>query len=422
MKRRLRKHTDRNSRIEKIRERKAFVERLSVICEKLVGPGYFQLLPTRVLQDIYCRRYPPLKFVLASSRGLSQTEVTQFRHNLSTLLSQHQVETLIGEYLPYSWYLRDALLLIHYVQLGLNGGFSGAGNFLRAFQPYFMDSPWYSTWRDKTYSLITAALLHSHDFNKGLLDADIDQMPINNPLGHNTMRLFRIKPEIRTVRIDGVRRPLMRLGWYDTKHGVNWSELMPDQIGIRSKTTEALPVYVQQHALNRFCERTLLPGGFAISFLTNVFARGIPIYNPQKNATLVAFFVGEHKIGYFVIKLHQDILVVHTFLFLTNDGTPEGSRLASMTRLQLLDKQFLGIDRMDSFVIYNITGDDALRQLFIKAGCESLLNYANEFCPRVGIDLQNTGMIHQYLGAVSGRINASRYEHQKSKSQSFSLK
>lgn len=72
--------------------------------------------------------------------------------------------------------------------------------------------------------------------------------------------------------------------------------------------------------------------------------------------------------------LVDEKIIIRTFLFLTNDGTPDGKKLSELTRLQLLDKQYLGIDTLAGFMKFWIAKDEALSALFTEAGCESLLD------------------------------------------------
>ncbi len=108
----------------------------------------------------------------------------------------------------------------------------------------------------------------------------------------------------------------------------------------------------------------------------------------------------EYKIGYFVMTAEDGYLLVRTFLFITTEQTREGRRLASLTHLNLLDKRYLGIDRMDAFMTYNILGDPVLRALFEKAGCGSLMKYLDMVYPEGSEPLKPTDFIHKYLGNI----------------------
>ena len=66
------------------------------------------------------------------------------------------------------------------------------------------------------------------------------------------------------------------------------------------------------------------------------------------SCTLIDFNMYEYKVGYLLITLHEDKLVIRSFLFLTNDGTLEGRKLRQLTRLEKYDKKYLGIDKLST--------------------------------------------------------------------------
>ena len=67
-----------------------------------------------------------------------------------------------------------------------------------------------------------------------------------------------------------------------------------------------------------------------------------------------------------------DKLVIRTFLFLTNNGTPEGKKLHNLIGLQKADKEFLKIDKLSTFVNSDIKENEKLKALFCEAGCGDL--------------------------------------------------
>lgn len=64
--------------------------------------------------------------------------------------------------------------------------------------------------------------------------------------------------------------------------------------------------------------------------------------------------------------------------------------------MERLDKKYLMLDRMDAFLTYDISGDEGLRNLFTRAGCASILDYADEL-NRNGGELRSPEFIYQYL-------------------------
>ena len=96
--------------------------------------------------------------------------------------------------------------------------------------------------------------------------------------------------------------------------------------------------------------------------------------------------------------MQDDKLVILSFLFLTNDGTPEGKKLRAITGLAKRDKKYLEIDKLSTFTAYRIHEDKELSELFRQAGCGSLLEaealqaIAAEYMPE-----RSKAIIHKYL-------------------------
>jgi len=89
---------------------------------------------------------------------------------------------------------------------------------------------------------------------------------------------------------------------------------------------------------------------------------------------LVAFRLFNTKVGYLLAEYIDDAVLIHTFLFITNNGTPEGQKLTELTGLGKLDKKYLAIDKLSSFVKSDIGKNEKLKSIFEKAGCSSLLD------------------------------------------------
>ncbi|PRD56299.1 hypothetical protein [Sphingobacterium gobiense] len=171
----------------------------------------------------------------------------------------------------------------------------------------------------------------------------------------------------------------------------------PSQLGITDVENEiALPLYAQQHALDRFEERALFPRGYVQTFLGFIFSQDQPRTVVRKRHILLECCIGPFKVGYFVVSLHEDKWLIRTFLFLTNEGTPEGNKLKKLTQLERLDTKYLMLDRMHAFLTYDISGDRDLRKIFTKSGCESILEYADELNKNGG-ELKSPELIYQYL-------------------------
>lgn len=387
----------------KVLQRKAFYARICTICEKMVGQGYFELFPESNLRLMFAYRYPPIKIVLDGKRVMTEEEAKKYRRSLVTLLANHYVDTLTGERISYTRFLTDALVLIHFVQYSISGRFRGAYNLISAFSPYFVGGDWYEHWKDGALRLMGVADIELYDFYRGSVRSRADGMALVNPGEQNVIRVYRLSNQTCLQEIDGKKRVLAKLGVPSQKEIklFDWPLLRPSELGFEDMDDSmAMPLYAQQHALNRFEERTSFPPGYMQAYLADLFTNGKPKFQYYEGRSLLECYIGKHKVGYFVVTPHGNKWVVRTFLFLTNDGTPEGRKLADLTDWQRMDRKYLMVDKMDAFLAYDISGDAGLRKLFVKAGCGSLLRFADEVVPIAGIKPESADYIYRYLGKV----------------------
>jgi len=345
------------------------------------------------------KRYPPMRIRRATPEELSEQEAMAYKRRFIELIQDHEVETLTGETISFSWYLRDVLLLIHSIQSDVRGGFPGASELLRVFKPYFRKGDWYERYSKKALEQFAIAGVFGFSFYKGILVGRLD-LPFIVPNTPNMLSLYRFRLKVSNLMIEGNYRPLVQLAFYTPEEGLRLVSLSPALLGFSGeKLAGSYPLLVQQHVFNRFEERTGLPAGFVHAILVNMVKEKRFECVSQKDKVLWACHIGANKIGYFLLSIFQQCLVVRTFLLLTNHGTPEGNRLSKMTRMQLLDSKYLGIDRLSTFVEYDIGGNAQLRALFEKAGCGSLLRYAEEIQPLINEPLKSAAHIHRYLSS-----------------------
>lgn len=149
-------------------------------------------------------------------------------------------------------------------------------------------------------------------------------------------------------------------------------------------------------AQNRFEERSYSPKGFIKIYLTKTFIYGTPEVIVYRGQVLIACYCAGHKVAYFLVSYHGDKWVIRTFLFLTNEVTPEGTELKEIIGSEKEDAKYLMIDRVTAFLDYDIEHDQRLRELFETTGCGSLLNYIKLFV-RPEDNVKNSASIANYL-------------------------
>ncbi len=201
--------------------------------------------------------------------------------------------------------------------------------------------------------------------------------------GDRTIRVItfiasRHYPETRMFKIDGHSREAIRVAWFHFDNPINhlkYHDLTPAELGIdHPQPGKLLQVYIQKHTIHRINERldSIRQGGATCSIF-------ISLENPEtvvirKNKVLIALRYNGVKVGYFVATVEDDALLLRTFLFITSNGTPEGDLLKQLTGLQMLDKKYLAIDKLSSFVAKEMIDNTQIREIFDKAGCGDLFD------------------------------------------------
>jgi hypothetical protein len=194
--------------------------------------------------------------------------------------------------------------------------------------------------------------------------------------------------EVRKVKIDGETHSAIQVGTlYRTDNGTKFHHfalsLNDMNININSPLSKlGLPVYIQQHALDRMKERLgLVMPAYYIIILTEALMRK-EVTPMTKNRILIACFTAELKVGYFVAEAVDGIILIRTFLLLTNGGTPEGDKLSKLTGLQTDDRKYLAIDTLQGLANSDIAQNEAICNQFRAAGCGSIL----ELCKKTNND------------------------------------
>ncbi|MDR1224326.1 MAG: hypothetical protein LBL07_15815 [Tannerella sp.] len=138
-------------------------------------------------------------------------------------------------------------------------------------------------------------------------------------------------------------------------------------------------VYIQKHAVDRLMERTWCPFP---NWIHSCLAKAM--FDPKvvrlpDNRFLFEYHIVGIKIGYLLATLVDGALLIRTFLFITNSGTPEGRRLEELTGLQKEDKKYLSIDNLRALANSDIEQNETVHDIFLRAGFGSIL----ELCKRV---------------------------------------
>jgi hypothetical protein len=230
------------------------------------------------------------------------------------------------------------------------------------------------------------------------------------------VKIKNYRPALKPMMIDGIFRTVHEICWASSGQGVIHCTIGQDRLGIRErKLNKELAVFIQAHALHRLEERLdCLPRHF-LHFCIYLSVSAGSIIKGSDHTFLIEYKLLYKKAGYLLAGLHDGVLVIHTFLFLTNNGTPEGKKLHEITGLGKLDKEYLLIDKLSTFYASDISGNEEVKQLFISAGCQSLFEIDQVFLEkeRLGAPRSLADRIKDYLKVTDTGEDQGTYEKEQ---------
>jgi hypothetical protein len=256
------------------------------------------------------------------------------------------------------------------------------------------------------------------------LDYDISKTKGKRPLSASHTSQFCIGYEVvpalsRTFTVEGNRRTgfLYAFPLFDSSE-IRAINLPARLFGIPG--TERLEVYIQSHALSRFVER-IDSVDFNIAFFACTIKQ---LENPSvkrigSNKFLIDVVVHDLKLGYFVACLADGVVLIKTFLFVTSSSTPEGRKLDTLTGLKKLDKQFLGIDKLSTYMALDVNKSPELVSIFKETGLEELLlidkkKFSALLTPLLGVRMpENSELITSYIKRRTTELSLSQVEEEE---------
>jgi hypothetical protein len=214
---------------------------------------------------------------------------------------------------------------------------------------------------------------------------------------HDCYYVELIHGEMLHVKLDNHNRPAYRIG-HPGKDNVEWSFTHPSKIGIKSTLDDLkIDIYIQKHALNRLHERLDCLEWFIIHLCLVESLDNVEVVKNKQGKNLIAFKAGGKKAGYLVYEYVEGVVVITTFLLLTNNGTPEGDKLQQVLGIQKLDKQYLKLDRLSTFINSDLKEDESLLKVFQEAGCADLFELPDRIIRTKKEKEEIAGTLNNYL-------------------------
>jgi len=233
------------------------------------------------------------------------------------------------------------------------------------------------------------------------------EFPTEKTGGSSILEIHCDKPKVQQIHSNNEIRSAWLLSW--AIYSIGYKEVFIKLSYFKNDVSDEIeiPVFVQAHAFLRLYERidcfnnSLLQLSLFEAF---VFPK---VIKTTENKALVEFRMMNQKFGYFLCEYVDNVILVRSFLFITNNGTPEGKKLYELTGLGKLDKKYLVIDKLSSFIHSDIAKNETLKSLFIAVGCENLLEINDivvELCTQQN-EHNIASLISEYLNKDGGSMD-----------------
>jgi len=396
--------------IAKAHYKNEFMRKLRLFINECCDEDIYRLIPSRMLNILYLDRYHSLKIVKAEGQNVPIEILNNMRAFIGEwinaepiVLPKYTNKMTIGEFFTIGL---TAIKLYNSIDENM---FPRSDKVKSALQKFGSDEEaLFESFKQLNSILAIAGYFYSkigsriywlqYDLVKR---NDIDDCPDNLVLVHSQ------EAESIQVKINDTIRPAVRLGWAVECTDFEWATIKPSLL-YSEKPEYDIPmkVYVQSHALLRLSERidciieNILHYNMYESFCDPKIC-----FDSHHNF-LIEYRIFGTKAGYFRLDIVKNILVVRTFLFLTNSGTPEGDLLGKNTGLKMLDKKYLAIDKLSTFISSDIKTNPQLKKIFTDSGCQCLFDLENETDPKcISMPQKSTSaLMLSYLGYVNSFI------------------
>lgn len=385
MKKLNRKQLEQNRRkLEREKEKAAYIQKMKLVADTLGGPGTFSLLPPFVLNVAYSFRYLPVVVTAVNHPEFTQGTVTSAHNRAKQLMTSvtfaintNDKQVLLADFCTAGFTLFQMLEWAKTYDKADNteDGFEWVNEFVKRLGDILTEELCTEA-LTQLYAVTNSITMPRNNLEEYFFWITIE-IKTKEKSKQTAIRLDlnRRKAETRYFDIDGQRRLALCVSFATSQHGFIEMKVKLQEIGIKnSDPDKEVKIYIQKHALRRLEERIdcLAIDEIHASIFTSFF--NPEVVKSTKNRILIAFRILNTKVGYLSAEYIDDALLIHTFLFITNNGTPEGQKLTELTGLGKLDKKYLIIDKLSSFINSDIGENEKLRDIFEKAGCSCLFN------------------------------------------------
>jgi len=357
--------------------RNEFFAKLESVFNILCGENIYQLIPVEIHDLLYEIRAHPLTIIADKDSKIPGSVLKQMKLWLKNQLNGTLLDlTPNGPKIKLHDFFSivfSFIVLRHRIQ---NDSFTNAETIKSAMEQFNYDDLLNEVFIKHLYPMFYDLGFSKSDVSKYLYWFDIVLLEKKGSdfVVENKAYLHRKLAKTISVEIKGIKRPVVPFEWGTPYNGLVSVSVNPSELNINSPLAEMpMQVYIQSHAIRRLSERIdNLELGVTHYFMYRSF-KEVKVFYDTNNKMLIEYRISDSKAGYFRVDMVDGMLVVRTFLFITNNTTPEGQLLEKNTGLKKLDKKYLAIDKLSTFMSSDIGNNEVIRKIFDESGCHSLI-------------------------------------------------
>ena len=356
--------------------RNEFINHLKQFCDKVTGNlEIFKLISAFDLEVLFMSRYRPIRVRAAANYKLQSSLQKHCQGYVTSLLKYRKVPFVVGELTEVSLfdYYSIVFTVGNYAKKLVLDNEPATEVLAKALAPVTAKidgeenkEPWL-----QLHNTMNSVVLLFCRMDENIFTAKCETSTAVGDAGF-IIEVYGLETEKAQINVDGKVRPAHRVGWN------NWvPNLRMDYADIKTEDIGLMPglklqAYIQNHAIDRLYERMDGMNEGCLSYGIYDSLKNLKVCHNKKGDLLIEYKLFGVKTGYLIADVVEGQILLRTFLFLTNNGTPEGERLHKNTGIMKEDKIYLAIDKMSTFFNSDIATTPRVKQIFIDAGCESL--------------------------------------------------
>jgi hypothetical protein len=373
-KKRKHKLTLHDQKIIAARHKNAFMEKLKYFTDLWLGKGSFDMIPEKYHEVIYSGRFTPVRLIAAPGAKIKKRLLDEMKQKLMSLSETKTINTRPGEKISFLEFSTYFMTVHHSI-----GALLEKGNFEKKIlqERYEKMKTWWDPVFDEAnksfHSLINLVTLVYSSPNERYYGITTDEHTgIDDMTGNfKILYLHTSDPVKADFEVNNVRRTAYKMGLYNLNKEVKWISLQPPDTEF-VKWRKKYEVYIQAHAIERLYERIDCIEKRQVMLLA-FYSLVNPNIIYENGRMLIGYeFSTGCTLGYFVADVTDGKLLIRTFLFLTNDGTPEARRLKEISGMGKLDVKYWNIDKLHHVLTSDIALKPEIKKVFTDAGCGAL--------------------------------------------------